>query len=89
MKSDTNSTSPNLPRAVVAALASALPEAVPDRATVAGVGWDVVAWRVPAPDGDWLVRVPRHEGAPKAIEDQICLMRVLAPLEFRRASAPA
>ncbi|MCA9849936.1 MAG: aminoglycoside phosphotransferase family protein [Dehalococcoidia bacterium] len=76
------STEQSLPTDVAVAIADALPGADPARATIAGVGWDVVAWRLPASDGDWLARVPRHEGAPRAIEDQTCLMRALAPLGF-------
>jgi len=59
-----------LPPEVVQAVARALPGAEVDRASIAGRGWDVLAWRVPAPDGDWLVRVPRHEDAIEAIEGQ-------------------
>ncbi|MGE3960873.1 MAG: aminoglycoside phosphotransferase family protein [Dehalococcoidia bacterium] len=72
---------PILPRAVQRALASELGAVLPAgwaaRVAVAGTGWDVVAWRVPALDGDWLVRVPRHDGALDPIEDQTCLMRAL------------
>lgn len=71
-----------LPATVLDALAREFPGARAERATVAGRGWDVTAWRVPTNDGDWLVRVPRHAGAIAAIEDQTCLMSNLGPLGF-------
>ncbi|MEZ4501574.1 MAG: aminoglycoside phosphotransferase family protein [Dehalococcoidia bacterium] len=52
------------------AVARALPGAETDHASIAGRGFDVWAWRVPSPGGDWLVRVPRHEDAIEAIEGQ-------------------
>lgn len=79
---------------VVAALRTEVPEARATRASVAGVGWDVVAWRVPAADGDWLVRVPRFPEARATIEGQCRLAVALAgtalpiPREPRLLRAP-
>ena len=70
---------PNLVRA----LHEAAPDADVARAMVVGRGFDVTAWRVPAPDGDWLVRVPRHPEALVVIESQ---QRFAAVLE--RAGLP-
>jgi aminoglycoside phosphotransferase (APT) family kinase protein len=55
---------------VVEAIRTVLPNADTSRATIAGNGWDVIAWRVPAPDGDWLLRVPRLAEARPTIEGQ-------------------
>jgi len=59
-----------LPPEVAGALARTLPQAEVARASIAGRGYDVWAWRVPAPGGDWLVRAPRHPEAIEAIEGQ-------------------
>lgn len=61
----------------VAALRAAVPSADAARATLAGQGWDVLAWRVPAPDGDWLLRVPRLPEAILTIEGQHRLAEAL------------
>lgn len=66
-----------LPPAVIDALRIDLPEASAAHATVVGRGWDVVAWRVPAPDGDWLLRVPRIPEAIPTIEGQHRLAEAL------------
>ncbi len=55
---------------VIEAMRTALPNADTSRATIVGNGWDVIAWRVPAPDGDWLLRVPRLAEARPTIEAQ-------------------
>ncbi|TAJ20430.1 MAG: aminoglycoside phosphotransferase family protein [Dehalococcoidia bacterium] len=60
----------SLPAGVIDALRAALPSAAPSRATIAGRGWDVIAWRVPASGGDWLVRVPRVADAMPTVEAQ-------------------
>lgn len=60
----------SLPAEVSVALSAALPSADPSGASIAGRGWDVNAWRVPAPDGDWLVRVPRVADAMPTVEAQ-------------------
>ena len=62
---------------IIEALHAALPYADAGRATIAGRGWDVVAWRIPAPDGDWLLRVPRLADARATIEAQHRLMDAL------------
>lgn len=72
-----------LPLNLVRALREATPEADATRAVVVGRGFDVVAWRVPASDGDWVVRVPRHPEARAVIESQ---QRFAAVLE--RAGLP-
>ncbi|MDA0270783.1 MAG: aminoglycoside phosphotransferase family protein [Chloroflexi bacterium] len=69
---------PALTPEVAQALHATLPGCDPARATVAGAGWDVTAWRVPAPDGDWTVRVPRHADAAAVIESQHRLNELLA-----------
>ena len=63
---------PNGPLAldVIEAMRTALPNTDNSRASVAGNGWDIVAWRVPAHDGDWLLRVPRLAEAKPTIEAQ-------------------
>ncbi|MDA0352885.1 MAG: aminoglycoside phosphotransferase family protein [Chloroflexi bacterium] len=58
-------------------LAEALHGARVEEARSVGEGWNVTAWRVPAADGDWLVRVPKLEGATPEIERQTCLYRTL------------
>lgn len=63
---------------VVAALRAEVPNVDVTQASVAGTGWDVIAWRVPAPDGDWLVRVPRLPEARATIEGQYRLAKSLA-----------
>lgn len=63
---------------VVDALRAALPSTDPSRASIAGRGWDVIAWRVPSPDGDWLVRVPRVEETRATVEAQHRLAEALA-----------
>ncbi len=63
---------------VIEAMRAAVPDSRPDGATVAGYGWDVVAWRVPAADGDWLLRVPRLPQSVPTIEAQHRLMDALA-----------
>lgn len=74
-------------------LVHVLREAVPGvaiaRAAVVGRGFDVVAWRAPSPDGDWLVRVPRHPEARAVIESQQRLAAILehAGLPVPRESA--
>lgn len=70
--------SKTLDLAVMHALRADLPDADPSRARVVGRGWDVIAWRVPAPDSDWLVRVPRLAEARPTIEAQ---HRLAAALE--------
>lgn len=67
-----------LPPGVLAALSAAVPAAEAGRAALAGAGWDVLAWRIPAPDADWLLRVPRHPDAIPGIEAQTALYAVLA-----------
>ncbi len=42
-----------------------------------GVGFDVIAWRVPDPTGDWTLRVPRHPAAAEVIREQTALMQHL------------
>lgn len=63
---------PNDPLAldVIEAMRAALPNADTSHAAIAGTGWDVVAWRVPAAGGDWLLRVPRLAEARPTIEAQ-------------------
>jgi len=56
---------------------SELPSLEPTRAEVIGTGFDVVAWRVPDPTGDWTLRVPRHARAIEVVEAQSALMRHL------------
>ncbi|MDO9446190.1 MAG: aminoglycoside phosphotransferase family protein [Dehalococcoidia bacterium] len=68
---------------LVRVMREAAPDADIARAVVVGRGFDAVAWRVPAPDGDWLVRVPRHPEAHAVIESQ---QRFAAILE--RAGLP-
>jgi aminoglycoside phosphotransferase (APT) family kinase protein len=55
--------SDRLAPAVRARVAEALPGADVGRAEVIGEGWGSVAYRVPAPDGDLVVRVPRIDAA--------------------------
>ena len=55
---------------VIEAMRTIHPDADTSRATIAGTGWDAIAWRVPAPDGDWLLRVPRLTEARPTIEAQ-------------------
>lgn len=69
----------SLPAAIAAALRTQVPGARPDQAEVAGRGWDVTAWRIPADGGDWTARVPRHPGGAQSIEAQTCLAGVLGP----------
>ena len=64
--------------AVARAVRRALPGADPARAVVVGRGFDVVAWRVPASDGDWTLRVPRLDDARPTIAAQHCLGQRLA-----------
>ena len=57
-----------LPASVGAAVAAALPDADLDAATPLGEGWAQAAYRVPAPDGDRVLRYPRlanYEGAER------------------------
>ncbi len=83
-----------LPSAVIDALQADLPDVDATYATVAGRGWDVVAWRVPAADGDWLLRVPRLAEATPTIEGQYRLAEALQrtgvplPREPRLLRAP-
>ncbi len=69
-----------LPRPVVALLRTNLPSARPYGARVVGVGFDVIAWRIPDPTGDWTLRVPRHDGAVAVVRAQTALMHSLADL---------
>lgn len=66
----TESPGESLAPEVVEAIRAATPSADSSEARVVGRGWDVVAWRVPAPDGDWLLRVPRLPEARPTIEAQ-------------------
>jgi aminoglycoside phosphotransferase (APT) family kinase protein len=66
-----------LPRHLVALVHSELQTSRPQDAAVIGVGFDVVAWRVPDPTGDWTLRVPRHPRAVEVVEAQTTLMRHL------------
>lgn len=83
-----------LPSAVIDALQADLPDVDATHATVAGRGWDVLAWRVPAADGDWLLRVPRLAEAIPTIEGQHRLAEALRgtgvplPREPRLLRAP-
>ena len=63
-----------LPRHLVSLMQSEFPTSRPQDAVVIGVGFDVVAWRVPDPTGDWALRVPRHAPAIEVIEAQTTLM---------------
>jgi aminoglycoside phosphotransferase (APT) family kinase protein len=50
-----------------------LPDARFNEIHLLGEGWNAVAWRLPAPDGHWVVRVPKLEYARDEIERQTCL----------------
>lgn len=56
--------------ALLDALALRLPQAGVARAVVVGRGWDATAWKLPSPDGDWLLRVPRNADAVQVMEAQ-------------------
>ena len=83
----------HIDRPLSADLVRVLHEATPGvdvtRAVVVGHGFDVVAWRVPSPDGDWLVRVPRLPEARAVIESQQHFAAILerAGLPVPRESA--
>ena len=64
---------PAIPEDLLPLLARALPDADPRRAVPLGEGWNAVAWRLPHPAGDWVVRIPRVEYARGEIERQTCL----------------
>jgi aminoglycoside phosphotransferase (APT) family kinase protein len=68
---------PALTPEIVQALRATLPGCDPAGATIAGAGWDVTAWRVPAPNGDWTARVPHHADAATVIESQHRLNELL------------
>lgn len=89
MSSMQDHTDEPLPLDLVRALREATPDADVTRAVVVGRGFDAVAWRVPAPDGDWLVRVPRHPEARAVIESQQRFATILerAGLPVPRESA--
>jgi aminoglycoside phosphotransferase (APT) family kinase protein len=59
------------------ALTEAAPGCEPQRAVLLGEGWNVTAWRVPDPGGDWTLRVPKHEEGIAELERQHCLRPVL------------
>jgi aminoglycoside phosphotransferase (APT) family kinase protein len=62
----------------VAAIGASFPGARPGEATLLGSGWNADAWRIPAPGGDLVVRVPRREWARGEMERQTCLAPKLA-----------
>jgi len=70
----------HLPRPLVHLVRAELPTARPYGARVVGVGFDVIAWRVADPTGDWTLRIPRHDGALDVIRAQTVLMHSLADL---------
>lgn len=80
---------------LVALLRSEVPSSQPADSQVVGVGFDVVAWRVPDRTGDWTLRVPRHPRAVEVVEAQTRLMRHLeqhdipVPREARMIGARA
>lgn len=76
----TEPSTPTLPRAVMRALRAERRGAQPAQAELLGQGWNATAWRVPAPDGDLVVRVPRLDWAAGEIERQACLMPRLRAL---------
>ena len=71
-----------LPSEVASALRRIDARAQVAHAEVAGLGWDVVAWRVRSVGGDWTVRIPRHAEALGTLAGQQRLGARLASLGF-------
>ena len=71
-----------LPRPLGTLMRESIPSSRPSGSTVVGVGFDVIAWRVPDPTGDWALRVPRHSEASAMIAAQTVLMQHLARLRI-------
>lgn len=67
----------HLPRPLGALLRANIPTARPSGARVIGVGFDVIAWRVPDATGDWTLRAPRHPDARPVIAAQTLLTQHL------------
>jgi aminoglycoside 2''-phosphotransferase len=76
----------SLPASGRAALASALPVALANRACAVGEGYGAAAFRVADPTGDWSVRLPRPN-ADWAIPDLEREARLLPILEARITAA--
>ncbi|MPZ98524.1 MAG: phosphotransferase [Dehalococcoidia bacterium] len=66
-----------LPSTLLPILRDALPHADIEACTPIGEGWNVTAWRLPDPGGDWAVRLPRNAAAVPEIERQTCWCRAL------------
>jgi aminoglycoside phosphotransferase (APT) family kinase protein len=62
------------------------PEVALDSLELLGEGWDNTVWLV---DGRWVFRFPRREIAVPAVERQVALLPVLAPLLPLPTSVPA
>jgi aminoglycoside phosphotransferase (APT) family kinase protein len=69
-----------MPLEVVRLLDSSLPGIEAGRAVLLGEGWNAIAWRVPASDGDWTLRIPTVDYGRAEIERQTCLAPKLAAL---------
>ncbi|MEZ4502180.1 MAG: aminoglycoside phosphotransferase family protein [Dehalococcoidia bacterium] len=65
-----------LPPEVVLAVEAALPTARLEDATPLGEGWSVIAYRVPAADGDWVLRLQRRtsERVTGELEREVALV---------------
>lgn len=75
-------TMPSIPPDLAQQIVAVLPGAALERAVLIGEGWNAAAWRIPATNGDWVVRIPLVEYAKGEIERQTCLAPELAARGF-------
>ncbi|MEX2372571.1 MAG: aminoglycoside phosphotransferase family protein [Dehalococcoidia bacterium] len=78
-----------VPRATLTAairerLSEALPQARVRAARFAGEGWGATAYRVPAPDGDWILRLPKPQSwwAMPDLEREVRLLPLIERQPF-------